>query len=202
MVATDYPRGILSKSDRKYLLGDSDIEPKSQSERNARSRIRDRLRAALRDFELLSDPGRFPDRDLDQIRYTEIPVSREKGTEPEELLDPLVRDGLINMAAFIYRVNPNPEAYEAITGEGKAEAQRLLAQNREDLVETLEEKLDAEEPLADKEYTHLLVHSDRPADEIRAHARKHATEEKSAEEQFNEAVDELADKYGHGSDGE
>lgn len=55
---TDRPRGILSKSDREFLMTLGD-DLKEQSVRNARQRIRDRIRNGLEDFDfLLSRPQR------------------------------------------------------------------------------------------------------------------------------------------------
>ena len=48
MIEPDRPRGILTTDDRDYLKGRKDL--KSGSERNARSRIRDRTRNGLYDF--------------------------------------------------------------------------------------------------------------------------------------------------------
>ena len=38
----DRPRGVLSKADRRYLVGENDMES-AQSERNTRARIRERI---------------------------------------------------------------------------------------------------------------------------------------------------------------
>lgn len=51
----DRPRGIFSTADREYLLGESDIKPKTQAERNRRARIRERLTQSLLDFALVSE---------------------------------------------------------------------------------------------------------------------------------------------------
>lgn len=76
----DRPRGVLSKRDRRYLIGESDdIEPHSQRERNVRVDIRERLWNALLDFVIIRD--RMQDRDLDQVfgsSYTPMPEEREE----------------------------------------------------------------------------------------------------------------------------
>ena len=61
----DRPRGVLSQRDREYLVGESDIEPKTQSERNVRGTIRERVKNALLDFTLLL--SHLPPRDRRQI---------------------------------------------------------------------------------------------------------------------------------------
>lgn len=49
----DRERGILTTADRRYLLGQSDIEPGTQAERDTRQRIRNRVYNSLLDFEIL-----------------------------------------------------------------------------------------------------------------------------------------------------
>jgi hypothetical protein len=58
-------RGILSKRDRAYLLGYSDIESGSARERNVRRDIRERTRNAILDFSLLLEE--LEDKDREQI---------------------------------------------------------------------------------------------------------------------------------------
>lgn len=57
--------GLVSSKQRKYLIGESDIEPKSQRERQMRSEIRKRLRNALRDFEIVRNE--LPERDWNKL---------------------------------------------------------------------------------------------------------------------------------------
>lgn len=59
----DRDRGILTEQDRRYLLGESDLE--GQGERNARYRIRQRTKHALLDAMLLAD--QLSERDLRQV---------------------------------------------------------------------------------------------------------------------------------------
>lgn len=58
-------RGFLTEADRKYLVGDSEIEPRSHSERQARARIRDRVYHAFLDMVLVENE--LESRDRDQI---------------------------------------------------------------------------------------------------------------------------------------
>ena len=46
-------RGILTQSDREYLRGESDLEPKSHGERVARERIRKRIANSIIDLEVV-----------------------------------------------------------------------------------------------------------------------------------------------------
>jgi len=56
--------GILTKEQRKYLRGESEIEEKSNTERAMRTRIRDRFQGALYDLELLNASLEQRDRNL------------------------------------------------------------------------------------------------------------------------------------------
>jgi hypothetical protein len=47
----DRPRGILTKEDRRYLVGEKEVS--DQAERDTRYRIRERVKNSLADFELL-----------------------------------------------------------------------------------------------------------------------------------------------------
>lgn len=59
------PRGLLNERERRYLLGQSEIQPKSQPERDIRATIRERLTHAVYDLALLFDT--LDDRDLNQV---------------------------------------------------------------------------------------------------------------------------------------
>lgn len=48
---SDRPRGILTKDDRRYLVGEKELG--DQAERDTRYRIRERVKNSLADFELL-----------------------------------------------------------------------------------------------------------------------------------------------------
>lgn len=66
--ATDHlerERGILSRRDREYLLGESDIRQGTQHERDVRSDIRSRIQNALLDFHLLVE--HLEERDREQV---------------------------------------------------------------------------------------------------------------------------------------
>lgn len=86
-MASDRERGFLSKRDRRYLQGESDIEPKSAQERNVRRDIRERTRNAFVDFTLLEDTLREDDRE--QIF--------DRGDDIDEF-----NDGLADAIAFIF----------------------------------------------------------------------------------------------------
>lgn len=60
----DRPQGLLNPRYRRYLLGESDIEPYTQSERDVRASIRQRLFHGLLDFALIYQF--LEQRDIDQ----------------------------------------------------------------------------------------------------------------------------------------
>lgn len=59
------PRGLLNERERRYLLGQTEIESRSQPERDIRATIRSRLSHAIYDCALLFD--HFEDRDIAQV---------------------------------------------------------------------------------------------------------------------------------------
>ncbi|MFC7046661.1 hypothetical protein ACFQH6_15730 [Halobacteriaceae archaeon GCM10025711] len=82
----DRPRGILSRADRAYLLGEAEMTHE-QSKRNAEARIRERVTNAVLDFNLLVH--RLQRKDRRQIF--------DKSVD-----DPAFRQGLMAMLAFTY----------------------------------------------------------------------------------------------------
>ena len=104
------PRGILNERERRYLLGDADVEPKSQTERDIRATIRNRLRHAVYDFSLLF--SHLEDRDIDQ-------VFDPRGEEGVEL-----RTAIEDTLGFFYRATIHfhpPFPYLAREGIQRAE---------------------------------------------------------------------------------
>jgi len=61
----DRENGILSKTDREYLLGEKDIEANTSHERITRSRIRTRIEEAFVDMQIIAEE--FEERDIDKI---------------------------------------------------------------------------------------------------------------------------------------
>jgi len=82
----DRPRGMLSRADREYLLGLTEMEHE-QSKRNAEARIRKRVTEGIVDFYLLI-------RNLERKDRKQI---FEKGMD-----DPAFRYGLVGMQTFAY----------------------------------------------------------------------------------------------------
>ncbi|WP_135364630.1 hypothetical protein [Halosimplex halophilum] len=88
MSGNERPRGILSPADRAYLRGETTFGS-DQSERNARARIRERVLAGLRDFDLLADALAERDR--------ELVFGKHVGDDPEAVRS------LIAALAVLYR---------------------------------------------------------------------------------------------------
>ena len=85
----DRGRGVLTKEDRRFLRGEADYEPRSNSARRARQRIRDRIRNAVLDFGLICDL--LEDRDRETIF--------ERGASDDRTA---FNDGLLGALWFIY----------------------------------------------------------------------------------------------------
>ncbi|MFC7070085.1 hypothetical protein [Halobaculum lipolyticum] len=98
-------RGILTPADRRYLRGETEFAS-VQSERNARARIRDRLHAALYDFEVLVEG--LSDRDRELVFGDRLDG---EGTA--------AFDALVSAAAFLYRgVDDTEIDFETVLSEG------------------------------------------------------------------------------------
>ncbi|MDG5777182.1 hypothetical protein VB773_12260 [Haloarculaceae archaeon H-GB2-1] len=80
---SDRPRGILSPADRRFLLGQTDMES-DQSVYDARYRIRQRVRNAILDFTLLFESLEPTDR-----RQVFDPPSEDRSSFTDALVDAL-----------------------------------------------------------------------------------------------------------------
>lgn len=192
-------RGVLSRVDREYLVGESDIEEKSQAERNVRARIRERVRNALLDFRYLADPGLFEDRDLEQIleRKDEgLEVTPETLDELAFLIgepdrDPEIEVALTELVAFAFRASPSN--IEQIVKSGVQRALQRLDSNAtvgeidipiedpEEIAARVEQLMDDGVGLTEQEIRVAFEQEVRPDEEIAAHIRKHGTREFGAE---------------------
>lgn len=90
------PRGILSKSDRQYLLGESDVEPRSQTERNVRARIRRRIVHGFIDLALLEK--QLEERDRELLFFHDAPQTRRAARDWVN-----TTTGIAGGVAFLYR---------------------------------------------------------------------------------------------------
>jgi len=102
---TDRPRGVLSRADREYLLGETEMTHE-QSERNAEARIRERVRDAVLDFNLLvhtlaaKDRRQVFEKSIDDREFVEGLTAmlsfaymglKESGVEFDHVLVPAIR---------------------------------------------------------------------------------------------------------------
>lgn len=94
--------GLLTRTQRRYLNGKSDIESGTQHERTVRSRIRERVTNLFQDIEILS--GGLEDRDINQIH-------KQISGDSTIRWDPYTRFGMI--IGFLIRVYEDiPMYYE------------------------------------------------------------------------------------------
>ena len=98
----DRPRGILSPRDRKYLLGEADIDPRSQAARNVRAAIRDRLENAILDCTLLFRhlEGRDRQKVFDELTGGRPPRNADHVMPPQ---------GMIHAIALFYVASEHPD---------------------------------------------------------------------------------------------
>lgn len=89
LIETSRTRGVLNKREREYLLGKSDIEPRTQEERAVRATIRKHIHNAFLDFYIIFEE--LQERDMDQIF-----------NEQKEGADAFY-PGVIHTLAFLYR---------------------------------------------------------------------------------------------------
>ncbi len=85
-------RGALSKTDKEFLRGESDVEPQSQHERTMRSRVRKHVIQSIKDFNLID--RELEDRDRQKI-FEELPQERDGRNEFEQ--------GATDVIRFIWR---------------------------------------------------------------------------------------------------
>lgn len=95
----DRPRGVLTKRERRYLIGESDIEPGTQDERSIRQSIRTHVMHSILDFTILYQA--LEERDRDRI----LKDGGDMGVVP------WVSNSLDDMIAFIYQTNDHPELF-------------------------------------------------------------------------------------------
>lgn len=106
----DRPRGILTRRERKYYLGQSDIEPGTQAERSLRQSVRQHLTQAILDFTILYQC--LETRDLDAVFEAKVAVDGER------VPTGYVRNSVKDMIAFLYRHVDNEYRFERLVTEG------------------------------------------------------------------------------------
>jgi len=151
MTSANDERGILTDADRAYLAGEGEYASE-QAERNARARIRDRVEAAVYDFEALLEGLSERDR--------RIVFAERFGEDGGDALDALVA-----AQAFLYlAVGDSDVDFETVLSEGinVAEATEdrvasvdLTVSLAEQSVATLRRKLETRAELSLAEIAYL-----------------------------------------------
>lgn len=165
MIGANDERGILTDADRAYLAGESTYESE-QAERNARARIRDRVEAAVYDFEALLEG--FGERDR------RIVFAERFGEDGQRALD-----ALIAAQAFLYlAVGDTDVDFETVLSEGinVAEATEdrvasvdLTVSRAEQSVDALRRKLETRAELSLTEIAYLQAAEGVGDDELARH---------------------------------
>ncbi|MFB6129217.1 MAG: hypothetical protein ABEJ28_00155 [Salinigranum sp.] len=167
---TDRPRGILTRADREYLLGEA-VMTHEQSRRNAEARIRERVVNAVLDFTLLvhalkrKDRRQIFEKSVDDPAFVDGAMAmlafayaglEESGVAFESVLEPAIRRAEEARAADVgsavdvtvdfdveTRVRTDLDDVEARIGDGRPVTPRELFA----LVVAADGSLDAEEVL-------------------------------------------------------
>lgn len=142
MFGPDRERGILTTDDRDYLTGRKSLQ--SDSERNTRKRIRDRVRNSLYDFEYLA--AVLEERDVTQL-VTESGETNEQAFDAAE-----------DVIAFIYRMcayAPDSPGYST-NDRFRDVLQNGIEKGLDDRHEVLDFKLDLHCGLPREAQEHLL----------------------------------------------
>lgn len=155
-------RGILSPADRAYLRGETELAS-TQSERNTRARIRERIYDSLLDLELLVEFLSDHDRELIFEKRFE-----DAGTE--------AFDALVSSIAFLYEgIGETDLSFETVLREGinVAEAKNDRAATvgleltfQSLTTEQLRHKLERRESLSLTEIAYLHASDEIRADEL------------------------------------
>lgn len=163
----DRDRGILTPADRRYLRGETEFAS-VQSERNARARIRDRVHAALYDFEVLVEG--LSERDRELVFADRLD---EEGTA--------AFDALVSALAFLYRGVEDTELdFETVLSEGvnlaEASEERAATVDLDVTfhalnVAAVRRKLHAGEPLSLTELAFADARTEISADEFAEYRR-------------------------------
>lgn len=105
------PRGILSKRERRYLLGEAEIEPKSASERSIRQSIRKHLTHTILDFSVVY--REMQTRDITTV-FESSDESNNKRGRPKKSVEYSAPD----LNAFLYRVYGSEYKLERLVKNG------------------------------------------------------------------------------------
>ena len=147
-------RGILTKQDRKYLLGMVELD--GQQKRDTNYRIRDRVDSSLKDIILLAD--HYPDEELRKIK------ERIEGVEDEVLLWPVLKLAYRLTTCAIdaperFFEEDTTKPFENLIGEvlSNLEAGKLVANQDDEYVRTFDVNIEAETRRPEKSIERLLA---------------------------------------------
>lgn len=100
----DRPRGILTRRERRYYLGQSDIEPGTQAERSIRQSVREHLTHSILDFTILYQ--QLEARDLDAVMSATVEI------DGENMPTAYAHRSATDMIAFLWRHVDNEYGFE------------------------------------------------------------------------------------------
>jgi hypothetical protein len=147
-------RGILTKQDRKYLLGM--VEPSGQQKRDINYRIRERVDSSFKDIILLAD--HYPDEELKKVK------DRAGGEEQEIVFEPLLKLAYRLITCTIdtpgrFFEEDTTKPFERLIGVvlNRLEVGKLAANRDDEYVEAINVDIEAETRRPEKAIERLLA---------------------------------------------
>lgn len=159
---TERGAGILTEGQREYLRGNKEFEH-AQSERDVRYKIRERLKNALIDFEILAK--NLEPRDREQLFKDMRPVGLrgDRRIDEEEIPREDELAGLVHAVAFLYKASKDADVpFERMVELGVREAKKggrfsprkvnvTIEEETELDYESIFDKIEKDEPLTEFE---------------------------------------------------
>lgn len=105
----DRPEAILTKDQREYLFGESDIESKSARSRSMRQNIRRRVTDGILDFSILLE--HLEDRDRDEIFNDEAHALQDEDEDMGSVPMGQVSNSAIDTIAFVFQHVDNEHGF-------------------------------------------------------------------------------------------
>lgn len=164
------PNALLTNTQRDFLDGAVEYSPTDSKGRTLRSRLRARVKAGIQDVSYLADPNRLADRDVDQLVATESDRH-------------LLREGGVEMVAFVYRIEP--DAVESVISQGLQRGVRRCApeyavddvsiniNKRGQILDEARRRISENEPVSDIQIRAVLERGDMDPAELKEYVQSH-----------------------------
>lgn len=166
----DRQNSLLTKGFREHLENEDAASTGNSKARTTRTRIRDRIKAGIQDFEYLADP--------DGVNQADIELILDDESSREDLVE-----GLPEMVAFIYRVQPErleelievgvQRGINRFTPEYVLDQVTVSRQKTGVILDRARRRMEEDKPLTDRQVRELLLHGDIDPAEVQKHVQNH-----------------------------